>query len=232
SFFSTTSTTSENDTATPTTTTTLLSKSGSRAKYTTPIKWTDELPPELIAAANEEESYLASSSSGNNDDDSESVSFGVVAPNNVPPAPVLPRHLDKLILNSKKEEGRTGGAGGKNAMREREREERRSGRQARSALGMTSTIHHPGGGLHHHHTEIKSPSDGRGGGGGGTGEASTTHRSLESHGVADDASVLPVPSHVVLHHLSTSAIKNGVLAVANTTRYKQKYLTTVYYKPT
>jgi len=50
--------------------------------------------------------------------------------------------------------------------------------------------------------------------------------------VTDDASVLPVPSHVVLHHLCTSAIKNGVLAVANTTRYKKKYLTTVYYKPT
>jgi hypothetical protein len=44
--------------------------------------------------------------------------------------------------------------------------------------------------------------------------------------------VLPVPSHVVLHHLSTSAIRNGVLAVGNTTRYKKKYLTTIYYKPT
>ncbi|KAI0042960.1 hypothetical protein FA95DRAFT_1563790 [Auriscalpium vulgare] len=40
--------------------------------------------------------------------------------------------------------------------------------------------------------------------------------------LADDASVLPVPSHVVLHHLSTSAIRNGVLAVGNTTRYKKK----------
>ena len=34
--------------------------------------------------------------------------------------------------------------------------------------------------------------------------------------------MLPVPSHVVLHHLSTSAIRNGVLAVGNTTRYKKK----------
>jgi hypothetical protein len=40
--------------------------------------------------------------------------------------------------------------------------------------------------------------------------------------VTDDASVLTVPSHVVLHHLCTSAIKNGVLAVANTTRYRKK----------
>ncbi|RXW24098.1 hypothetical protein EST38_g1769 [Candolleomyces aberdarensis] len=50
--------------------------------------------------------------------------------------------------------------------------------------------------------------------------------------LTDDGSVLPVPSHVVLHHLCTSAIRNGVLAVGNTTRYKKKYLTTIYYKPT
>lgn len=49
---------------------------------------------------------------------------------------------------------------------------------------------------------------------------------------ADDTSVLPVPSHVVLHHLTTSAIRNGVLAVGCTVRYRKKYLTTIYYKPT
>jgi hypothetical protein len=37
--------------------------------------------------------------------------------------------------------------------------------------------------------------------------------------LTDDGSVLPVPGHVVLH---TSAIKNQVLAVANTTRYLKK----------
>ena len=41
-------------------------------------------------------------------------------------------------------------------------------------------------------------------------------------GMTDDGSVLPVPSHVVLHHLSTSAIRNGVLAVGNTIRYRKK----------
>lgn len=40
--------------------------------------------------------------------------------------------------------------------------------------------------------------------------------------LTDDASVLPVPSHVVLQHLCTSAIRNGVLAVATTTRYRKK----------
>jgi hypothetical protein len=55
--------------------------------------------------------------------------------------------------------------------------------------------------------------------GGSTAPLGTTATALM---LADDASVLPVPSHVVLHHLSTSAIRNGVLAVGNTTRYRKK----------
>jgi len=43
-------------------------------------------------------------------------------------------------------------------------------------------------------------------------------------GIRDDNSVLPIPNHVVLNHLGTSAIKNGVLAVATTMRYHQKVL--------
>ncbi len=64
--------------------------------------------------------------------------------------------------------------------------------------------------------------------GGSTAALGTTATALM---LADDASVLPVPSHVVLHHLSTSAIRNGVLAVGNTTRYKKKvgYLTLEVY---
>ncbi|KAF8606848.1 AMPKBI-domain-containing protein [Ceratobasidium sp. AG-I] len=50
-------------------------------------------------------------------------------------------------------------------------------------------------------------------------------------GGADDNSVLPVPNHVVLNHLGTSAIKGGVLAVGTTTRYHRKYISTIYYKP-
>ena len=52
--------------------------------------------------------------------------------------------------------------------------------------------------------------------------------------VTDDASVLSVPSHVVLHHLCTSAIKNGVLAVSNTTRYKKKvrlFCSLLFFRP-
>ena len=99
-----------------------------------------------------------------------------------------------------------------------------------------------------------------------TGVANFTTREMytklvDAAGLADDGSVLPVPSHVVLHHLGTSAIRNGVLAVADTMRYKKKvrlicylffifwelcecevlivkavsvmqYVTTIYYKPT
>ncbi|CAG8962254.1 hypothetical protein HYFRA_00005307 [Hymenoscyphus fraxineus] len=48
----------------------------------------------------------------------------------------------------------------------------------------------------------------------------------------DDNSVLTMPNHTVLNHLATSSIKNNVLAVSATTRYKRKYVTTIMYKPT
>lgn len=48
----------------------------------------------------------------------------------------------------------------------------------------------------------------------------------------DDNSVLIMPNHSVLNHLATSSIKNNVLAVSATTRYKSKYVTTIMYKPT
>ncbi|KAJ9142749.1 SNF1 protein kinase subunit beta-3 [Pleurostoma richardsiae] len=50
--------------------------------------------------------------------------------------------------------------------------------------------------------------------------------------IKDDNSVLNMPNHTVLNHLATSSIKNNVLAVSATTRYKSKYVTTIVYKPT
>lgn len=50
--------------------------------------------------------------------------------------------------------------------------------------------------------------------------------------IKDDNSVLNMPNHTVLNHLATSSIKNNVLAVSATTRYKNKYVTTIIYKPT
>jgi hypothetical protein len=112
-----------------------------------------------------------------------------------------------------------------------------------------SAVRH--GHVQHAHTHSHSPV--RTLVGGSTAPLGTTATALM---LADDASVLPVPSHVVLHHLSTSAIRNGVLAVGNTTRYRKKvrycltysltlprwdfspflfvvqFITTIYYKPT
>ncbi|KAH7166189.1 5'-AMP-activated protein kinase beta subunit, interation domain-containing protein [Dactylonectria macrodidyma] len=48
----------------------------------------------------------------------------------------------------------------------------------------------------------------------------------------DDNSVLNMPNHTILNHLATSSIKNNILAVSATTRYRDKYVTTIMYKPT
>ncbi|KAJ9072453.1 galactose metabolism- protein [Entomophthora muscae] len=47
----------------------------------------------------------------------------------------------------------------------------------------------------------------------------------------EDYWLLPVPNHVVLNHLYACSIRDGVMAVAGTTRYRSKYVTTIYYKP-
>ncbi|KAJ8109543.1 hypothetical protein ONZ43_g6105 [Nemania bipapillata] len=49
--------------------------------------------------------------------------------------------------------------------------------------------------------------------------------------IKDDNSVLNMPNHTVLNHLATCSIRNKVLALSATTRYKDKYVTTVIYKP-
>lgn len=45
---------------------------------------------------------------------------------------------------------------------------------------------------------------------------------LNDNSQKDDASVLNSPNHAVLNHLATSSIKNSILAVSATTRYKKK----------
>ncbi|KAJ1972602.1 galactose metabolism- protein [Dimargaris verticillata] len=47
----------------------------------------------------------------------------------------------------------------------------------------------------------------------------------------DPSHSVPVPNHVVLNHLFACSIRAGVMAIASTTRYRKKYMTTVYYKP-
>lgn len=230
--------------------------------------WTSVIPQELINAAAEEENYLASAGG------SPTGSSNSVPAPNIPPAPVLPRHLDKLILNVRPQITGAPGSPGESARnkKDKEREKERSRRERReregrtrghtpSHLGMTTNAHEVGGEQEangHLALPVVTPSgtdvtamygsspttaaverEEGAGGGGATGlhakrpsNAGVVNKLVDVLALADDASVLPVPSHVVLHHLSTSAIKNGVLAVANTTRYKKKYITTIYYKPT
>ncbi|KZT73946.1 carbohydrate-binding module family 48 protein [Daedalea quercina L-15889] len=218
-------------------------------------EWTTEIPTGLIAAAAEEEVYLQMQETASHDMSSNSSASGYnsVPTPNIPPAPVLPRHLDKLILNVKPqtvsgspvptERDRSRRSGRERSKRERDREGR-----ARSAhLGMSMTTGDmngdaPGDGGVHGPSPLGLPVVTASGT--DVTSAVTTPDlerlsrvpvKLDVAGLADDASVLPVPSHVVLHHLSTSAIRNGVLAVANTTRYRKKYsqyITTIYYKPT
>jgi hypothetical protein len=99
----------------------------------------DIIPPHLLHSALLEEQYLSQQ---------------LANPPPIPHPAALPRHLDRVILNT------------------------------------------------HRHTRERAVMD----------------------GIRDDNSVLPIPNHVVLNHLGTSAIKNGVLAVATTMRYHQKVL--------
>ncbi|KAI0074049.1 hypothetical protein K474DRAFT_1665873 [Panus rudis PR-1116 ss-1] len=227
-------------------------------------EWTTEIPPELIQAAAEEEQFLAEADSPS--------SSSVPAPN-IPPAPALPRHLDRLILNVKASAAAGSSASATAGAPERERSRKagsrshrrdREGRSRASTLGMTSSVSE-GAGMSNGHSESQQEGfpashtlpvvtasgtdvtalSGTPNTGDAPPETSAVKKMAtkldDGQGLADDASVLPVPNHVVLHHLSTSAIRNGVLAVANTTRYRKKmtdrfeylqYITTIYYKPT
>ncbi|KAH8104665.1 5'-AMP-activated protein kinase beta subunit, interation domain-containing protein [Cristinia sonorae] len=224
--------------------------------YKAEAEWTSVIPPELIQAAAEEENYLANA-------DSPTTSSSVPAPN-IPPAPGLPRHLDKLIVNVRpaavtgSPAGSVVNGGGVDKERDRSRRSattrnhRRTDKESRgggrSNLGMTATA---AGDLADGEPSspipvlpvvtasgtdvtaaLSNPQTPHEDGGSGVVKKFPTVK-LDGPGLSDDASVLPVPNHVVLHHLMTSAIRNGVLAVANTTRYRKKqYITTILYKPT
>lgn len=46
-----------------------------------------------------------------------------------------------------------------------------------------------------------------------------------------DPSLLPTPHHVMLNHLYALSIRDGVMVLGSTLRYRQKYVTSVFYKP-
>jgi len=47
----------------------------------------------------------------------------------------------------------------------------------------------------------------------------------------EDLTLLPVPHHVALNHLYALSIKDGVMTLSATHRYRRKYVTTVLYRP-
>ncbi|XP_058492271.1 5'-AMP-activated protein kinase subunit beta-1b [Solea solea] len=49
--------------------------------------------------------------------------------------------------------------------------------------------------------------------------------------VSCDPTLLPEPNHVMLNHLYALSIKDGVMVLSATHRYKKKYVTTLLYKP-
>lgn len=46
-----------------------------------------------------------------------------------------------------------------------------------------------------------------------------------------EPSLLPEPNHVMLNHLYALSIKDGVMVLSTTHRYRKKYITTLIYKP-
>lgn len=181
-------------------------------------KWTNVVPESLVSAAQQEEAYLAAVQAqrevrrGGAGTRGSLGSLGMGVPS-IPPAPRLPRHLDKVILNTKSSHTSSSGSGSHSGRSSKGKHKNRAGTSSAGGLGMTSLLS----------PEVSGPNAAP-----GTStlvpEAQATASSLvmEQWAQADDSSVLPVPSHVVLHHLGTSAIKNGVLAVSDTTRYNKK----------
>ena len=49
--------------------------------------------------------------------------------------------------------------------------------------------------------------------------------------VTYEPTLLPEPNHVMLNHLYALSIKDGVMVLSATHRYRKKYVTTLMYKP-
>lgn len=56
----------------------------------------------------------------------------------------------------------------------------------------------------------------------------TLNKEISSH---CEPNMLPEPNHVVLNHLYTRSIKDGIVVLGVTHRYRKKYITTLLYRP-
>ncbi|KAF9048327.1 hypothetical protein BDZ89DRAFT_1057898 [Hymenopellis radicata] len=194
---------------------------GAMANYVI-VGWTNVIPLELTEAAAIEEAFITSYNA-NASYHSNATTGGPRVPA-LPPAPMLPRHLEKQILNSgsssnssnskEKRRGRHGHRHRGDSIPEKPAEEPRI-LPVTTASGTDISNLGPG-----NLSSLSEPPQ------------SSSPSPQDDALISDDNSILPVPSHVILNHLSTGSIRNRVLAVAETVRYKNKFVTTIYYKPT
>ncbi|KAJ7617480.1 5'-AMP-activated protein kinase beta subunit, interation domain-containing protein [Mycena polygramma] len=234
----------------------LRSGSGGARSFRRGQVWTSEIPEALIRAAAQEEAWLDAqaqyqqahpqSHSHHRQQERDGsrgrhiVLNGFVPEPSIPPAPRLPRHLERLILNRPSPgvviprvgagAGNAGASGSSmNAVGVEATPSPSPALRVTTASGtdvsvpMMSFTSASNAGAAVPPPPPRQISPGRGAvsasGGGGTPL------------IADDPSVLQTPSHAVLYHLTTSSIRDKTIAVGTSTRYRQKYLTTVYYKP-
>jgi hypothetical protein len=221
--------------------------------------WTSTIPEALVGAAAQEEAWLDAqaqyhqhqqqhyqqqqhrhSASGDGDGSRGSsrgrhiVLNGFVPEPSIPPAPRLPRHLERLILNRPSPgvvipRVGTGAVASGSSMNQVGVEAAPS-----PALRVTTASG----------TDVSVPmasfTSAASGSGSGTPRSTTPNPSHLSPGthpqfgarpaavsvgtplIADDPSVLQTPSHAVLYHLCTSSIRDKMIAVGASTRYRQK----------
>jgi hypothetical protein len=204
-----------------------------------PPRWTNELPPGLVEASRQEEDYLAEQNAleaqnrleaqnalaASAEDSQLDINFPVpivpTAPN-IPDCPSLPPHLGTLILNAKKGEPQPGN---QTVKREKEKGKWRDGKLPRSLLGMTpiTTTTSPNDGTPADKIPVTTSNGTPNGIDVGASVKTPAKRtSIDLQGVVDDASVLPVPSHVVLGHTNVTAVGTATVGLATSMRYKDK----------
>ncbi|KAG8898702.1 hypothetical protein FRB99_007200 [Tulasnella sp. 403] len=200
--------------------------SSSSSRGFTEMDWTCEIPPRLFKLAAEEEAYLAARAAAAQNPVQRNQQYTPLPPPPpVPYPPSLPRHLEKVILNNSSARNPNSSTSTPAILSSAS-----NSRPRIIGTGTTGPLIPAGPRPRGGHPVTSNPP--------GIGAPFTGHLSpppgilsSASDGFGDDSSVLPVPNHVVLNHLGTSAIKNGVLAVGTTMRYHHKYISTIYYKP-
>lgn len=248
----------------------LATRAGQTLKHS--AKWRSVIPPELISASQQDEAYRQSladqvqaGTAGRGRRSGQPVkTTGFIPRPLIPEPPNLPRHLHKLILNTRTYPGGAtksgtetvvgasgggrsvlgglGGGGRDREGRDRDSSMRRSGGSRRGERDRVRDYRRSGPLSPLSNDDLASPPSPE--------QHSFVHANataanpagglIDDTVAADDNSVLPVPSHAVLHHVSTwyvffffhlhfkyetslsSAVKNNVLALAATVRYHDK----------